>query len=483
MPFAAVIANLGRILLALGAGMLMALLVALGFNEGEAAWAFGGAAFVTFFVGAAMMAATRGSGRSLAPREGFMLVVLIWLVPPFFAAIPFALTGALPSFTDALFEAMSGLTTTGATVITDLDGLEKSLLFWRAALQWMGGLAIIIIAMSVLPLLGTAAIHLPRREALRTGREALQPRIQEAITAIAGLYVVLTAACAVALWAVGMPGFDAVSHAMSTLSTGGFSTRDQSIGAFGNPWIDMVIALFMVVGAINFVLHWAAFQGRLRAYFKDPECRAFLGLALVAALAVAAAVEWNEAGSSIENIGHGLFSAVSILTTTGFANASPAGWHILLPITFLALMLIGGATGSTAGGLKVLRLMLLFKHGRRELAHLVHPHGVMRIKYGATPVPEPVMLAVWGFFVLFMLALIAVTLLLAAMGIDFRTALAASVAGFTNTGPGLGFVTGGASRYAELPDAAKWLLGLAMMMGRLELLSLLVLLSPRYWKR
>ncbi len=484
MSYATIFAAVGWGLVLLAGSMVLPAVVALGFEEYAQALTFVVAAALTFFVGGGLAIATRGAAQEVSKREGFLLAVLLWVLLPVFAALPLYFSSSFATPTDAYFEAVSGLTTTGATVLTDFAGADRSVLFWRALVAWIGGLSTIVLALALLSLYGIGGMQLYRSAMPRGERDALMPRLIEGIRSIWSVYVGLTIVCTVALWTSGLSLFDAMTHAFTTLSTSGFSNYTDSISAFSNPAVEIILILFMAAAALNFTLHWAALHGSPSAYVRDPEFRLFVSVVVVA---VALVVTFTLISSSAVGWGatvrQALFSVVSVITTTGFTNGEAVSWPLSVLVLLFALVLVGGSTGSTAGGLKMMRLLLFLKQAGRELARLPHPHGVVRIHYGRRVVPDAAMVAAWSFFFFFVLALAVISGLLALTGLDFRASLATAAAALSNAGPVLHIVDRAAGGYASLDTGAKWLLCLAMVLGRLELLAFLVLVRRSFWQR
>ena len=387
------------------------------------------------------------------------------------------------SFTDAMFESMSGLTTTGATVITGIDHLPKSIQFYRQELQWLGGMGIIVLAVAVLPMLGIGGMQLYRAETPGPMKDnKLTPRITETAKALWYIYLGLTVSCAVAYWFAGMDVFDAIAHSFSTVAIGGFSTHDLSIGYFQSEAVEMVAVVFMLLAGVNFSLHFVAWRSvNPLTYFRDSEFKTYI---TVLACAAAVTVVYLYLSGTYEAFGdalhHGLFQAVSIGTTTGFTTAAYFHWPGFLPVMLLFTSFIGGCAGSTGGGMKVIRFLLLFKQGMREITRLVHPNAQIPVKVGGKPMPERVIEAVWGFFAIYVVCFTLMMLVLLATGLDQVTAFSAVAACLNNLGPGLGDV---GFHYADINVTAKWVLSLAMVLGRLEIFTLLVLLSPAFWRR
>jgi trk system potassium uptake protein TrkH len=440
---------------------------------------------LTFLTGTLAWLPVRKVRKELRLRDGFMVVVMFWTVLGLFGALPFAV-GAEPnlSITDAVFESISGLTTTGATVITGIDHLPHSMLFYRQQLQWLGGMGIIVLAVAILPMLGIGGMQLYRAETPGPMKDnKLTPRITETAKALWYIYLGLTISCTIAYWLAGMSFFDAVSHAFSTVAIGGFSTHDASMGYFQNqPLIELVAIIFMFLSGINFALHFLAWRGmNLKPYFHDAEFKTYLTLLAVIAVITTFYLHINATFSDFNHaLLHGVFQVVSIGTTTGFTTSNYALWPGFLPVLLLFASFIGGCAGSTGGGMKVIRFLLLLKQGMREVNRLVHPNAVIPIKVGGKPLPERVVDSVWGFFATYVAIFSIILLLLMLAGLDQVTAFSAVAATMNNLGPGLGDV---ALNYSSIPDFTKWVLCFAMLLGRLEIFTLLVLLTPAFWRK
>ncbi|GIU11623.1 Trk system potassium uptake protein [Shewanella sp. c952] len=450
----------------------------------------GGMAFIQAFVlclilGFTLWYPNRRHRKDLRTREGFLLVVLFWVVLGSIGAVPFIFSGQPSlSLTDSFFESFSALTTTGATVIVGLDTLPKAILFYRHLLQWLGGMGIIVLAVAILPVLGVGGMQLYRAETPGPVKDSkMTPRIAETAKALWYIYLALTVACAVAYWAAGMDVFDAICHSFSTIAIGGFSTHDASIGYFDSPAINMICVVFLLIAALNFSLHFAAFSRRginLKVYFKDAEFKALIAIQLgLTAICFATLYHSGIYDSPEETFDYALFQAVSVSTTAGFGTESFHAWPLFLPILLIFSSFIGGSGGSTAGGIKVMRVILLLLQGSRELKRLVHPRGMFSIRISGKALPDRVIDAVWGFFSAYALVFVLCMLILMAMGMDAITAFSATAACLNNLGPGLGEV---ASNYASIGDGEKWVLLFAMLFGRLEVFTLLVLFTPTFWK-
>lgn len=420
----------------------------------------------------------------LRVRDGFLLVFLFWTVFGIVGSLPLTLTNEPNlTLTNAVFESISGLTTTGATVITGLDELPHSILYYRQQLQWIGGLGIVILAVAILPFLGIGGMQLYRAETPGPMKEdKMTPRIRETAKVLWYIYFGLTTLCAFCYWLAGMSVFDAICHAYATIAIGGFSTHDLSLGYFNSVVIEMVAVIFMVLAGINFSLHYLSISGRsFKPYWRNSESRAYIYILIVVAVTVVLGLMTIHGFANTPYaLHHGIFQAVSIATTTGFTTTQYALWPSFLPVLLIFASFMGGCIGSTAGGLKTLRIILLFKQGSRELKRLIHPQGFFNIKIGGKPIPDRVIEGVWGFFATYVMVFAVIMLLMMATGLDQITAFSAVAACLNNLGPGLGDV---AAHYGEIPDVSKWILCVAMLLGRLEIFTLLILFTPIYWRK
>jgi len=471
----------GVLLIIFSAAMLPSLSLAFYDNDNSTtpfAIAFG----INIFAGLAIWFPCRHARRDLRIRDGFLVTALFWIVLGCFGAIPFYSSDALQlSIAGAVFESISGLTTTGATVILGLDELPRSLLLYRQLLQWLGGIGIIVLAVAILPMLGVGGMQLYRAESAGPAKDTkLTPRITGTAKALFQIYVGLTALCALSYAIVGMPVFDAICHAFSTVAIGGFSTHDASMGYFGNDRILLVCTLFMVISAINFGLHFIALQRKsLRIYTQDSETSFFSIVIGSATVVTCGTLILTTALPPSEGLIHGMFQTVSIATTTGFTTQDFASWPHFLPFFLLMLSFMGGCAGSTGGGLKAMRLLLIFRQGMRELKQLLHPNAVIPLKLDSRRVQPTVVSAVWSFYAVYMVTLVTIMLLMLATGLDFTSAFSATAAALNNLGPGLGSV---AASYNGVNEAGKLLLCVAMLAGRLEVFTLLVLFTPAFWR-
>jgi trk system potassium uptake protein TrkH len=471
---------LGAMLLFLAAALLVPIPFSIYFSDG-AAGAFLLSASITLIAGLALFASCK-SRKDLSVREGFAIVTFGWTFYALFGALPFLFSGAIPSPLDAVFETMSGFTTTGSTILTDIEILPESVLLWRALTHWLGGMGIIVLSLAILPMLGVGGMQLFKAEVPGPTADRLKPRIQDTAKLLWGVYVLLTAAETVLLMFGGMNFYEALCHSFATLATGGFSTRNASVGAFNSPYIEWVIILFMLLAGVNFSLHYHALRGRVRGYFRNEEFRTYLAVTAGATILIVLLNQGHVYDSFLDNLRYSAFQASSILTTTGFGTADFEIWPVLAQYLLVLLMFTGGCAGSTGGGMKVARILLLFKHAQVQLYRLIHPRAVRLVKLGDIPVDREVMQAILGFFALFMGIFVVASCLLAASGMDLVSSGAAVIATLSNIGPGLGSV-GPADNFAQVPAFGKTVLIACMLMGRLELFTVLVLFFPSFWRK
>lgn len=482
MQFTVILRILGILLMVFSLTMVIPLAVGLIYEESSSdafLMAFG----ITFCTGLAVWLPFQNRRKELRTRDGFIITALFWTVLGSFGALPLYLNESTNlSLVDAIFESISGLTTTGATVITGIDALPNSLLYYRQQLQWLGGMGIIVLAVAILPMLGIGGMQLYRAESPGPVKDSkLTPRITETAKALWYIYATLTLACFFAYWAAGMSAFDALCHSFSTVAIGGFSTHDESFAYFNSPLLESIAIVFMVLSGINFGLHFMAWRNRrIRHYWRDPEFKFYLTILGVVSLVTFLVLVYSGTYGPLQAVRTAVFEVVSVATTTGFATADFAHWPSLLPFLLFVAAFCGGCAGSTGGGMKVIRILLLYKQGIREVKRLIHPNGVFAIRLGNHSVPERVIEAVWGFFSVYMLVFVFMLMALLATGIDQVTAWSAVGATLNNLGPGLGGV---AAHYADLNDPAKWVLCLSMLLGRLEVFTLIVIFSPMFWRK
>lgn len=484
-----VLAVLGAVLAVFG--LTMAVPLAVAWARGEPTLgAFAAPLVLTVVVGLAMALATRRERRELQPRDGVLLVVLVWTVLPLFASLPllmhFNRAGTPISFTDAYFEVVSGLTTSGGTVLSGLDALPPSINVWRAFLQWVGGMGILVLAVAILPLLGVGGSQLFKAEAAGPLKDAkLTPRITETAKGLWSVYAGLSLACVTAYWAAGMPALDAWIHMFTTVSLGGLSSHDASFGHFGSPLLESIAIFFMLAASCNFALYFVALRRRsLRGLLGDVETRATLGVMIGAGLLVAAVlVVAGTYAEPLTALRHAMFNVVSVASTTGFSTVDYLQWPVFPPVLMLLLSGMATSAGSTGCGIKMVRLLILLKQARRELTRLIHPRAVQPLQLGGRIVESDVIFAVLGFMLVYGATILGLTLLLLLSGdLDLDTAMSAVVASINCMGPGLGTV-GPASNFGHLGDFQTWVLSAAMLLGRLELLAVLVLFTPQFWRK
>jgi trk system potassium uptake protein TrkH len=481
MHYAVISKILGLLLMLFSLTLIPPVFISLYYADG-AAMSFSLAFTITCATGLVAWAPFIRAKRDLRTRDGFLVTALFWLVLGSFGALPFVLDSTTNlSISDAMFESISGLTTTGATIISNLEVLPRSILYYRQQLQWLGGIGIIVIAVAILPMLGIGGMQLYRAETPGPVKDSkLTPRITETAKALFLIYLSLTLLCALAYYFGGMSLFDAIGHAYSTIAIGGFSTHDASMGWFDSPVIYLISIAFMALAGVNFALHFVAWRTRnLTHYFLDPEFL-FYALMIIGGTSVTVLyLAYTDTYGIVESAIIGCFEFVSILTTTGFGVTDFSVWPTFLPIFIFLFAFMGGCAGSTGGGIKMIRVLLIIKQGAREIQRLIHPNAVIPIKLGTKTVSDRVIEAVWGFFAMYAISYLVMTVLLTATGLDFLSAFSAVGACINNLGPGLGSV---AANYADISDPAKWMLCFAMLLGRLEVFTLLVLFSPSFWK-
>ncbi|TRZ41496.1 TrkH family potassium uptake protein [Robertkochia solimangrovi] len=484
---------MGLLLLFNGGFMLLAALISGIYNDG-ATLEISFAGILTLFLGVLMMFATRDHTKELKKRDGYMIVTLGWVVMSLSGMLPYLFTGAIPQVTNAFFETMSGYTTTGASILNDIEILPEGVLFWRSTTHWIGGMGIIVLAIAILPLLGIGGMQLFAAEAPGPSADKLHPRITDTAKRLWFIYVGYTAAETVLLMLAGMNFFDAVNHAMATLSTGGFSTKNASIAYWNdNPLIQYIVILFMFLAGTNFVLSYFAFKGKFQKVFKDYEFR-FYGLLTLLVSIVAAVViylkadvpvsdyhpmVWGEAESAFR---HSLFQVVSVITTTGFVSADFTNWTQFLTVLFFGLMFVGGSAGSTSGGVKVVRHLLMIKNGLLEFKRSLHPSAIIPVRYNQRMVSESIIFNILGFFILYMLMFIIGSMVLGFLGLDFESAIGGAASSLGNVGPAFGTLYPLAN-FDSLPILGKWWCSFLMLLGRLELFTVLILFTPFYWKK
>ena len=435
---------------------------------------------VTAVVASAFLIFTRSEESELATREGFFLVAASWVLVSLLGAIPLYTSGAIPRFVDAFFETMSGFTTTGASILTDIEALPRSMLFWRSLTHWLGGMGIIVLTVAIFPILGIGGLQLLKAEAPGPTVDKITPKVTETAKILWLTYFGLTAAETLLLL---IGAFDALTHTFGTLATGGFSPKNASVGYFTSPFVHVVITAFMVLAGINFVMYYKLLTGRGLELKRDTELKAYLTIFAVGSLATAAALHVNGVydgfGTSLR---FGAFQTASILTTTGYVTTDFAAWPAMSQAILFVLMFVGGCAGSTGGGIKVVRVVTLLKQGFNEMRYLLHPRGVFGVKLNGVSVRKNVVYAISGFVFLYVIVLLATTLVVASGGYELQTSFSTALVTLGNIGPGFGLV-GPSENYAFFQDYIKWFLSFVMMLGRLEVFTVLIVFTPFFWRR
>jgi trk system potassium uptake protein TrkH len=471
---------LGALLLFLAIALLFPVPFSLVYGDGAAS---------SFILSAVISAGCGGilfksfhSETDLSVREGFAVVSFGWTFFALFGALPFVFSGAIPSYLNAFFETMSGFTTTGSTILTDIEAMPPSLLLWRSLTQWLGGMGIIVLSLAILPMLGVGGMQLFKAEVPGPTADRLKPRIQDTAKLLWGVYVLLTGMEVLLLMAGGMSFFDGINHAFTTMATGGFSTRNASVAAYGSAYIDWVITAFMFLAGVNFSLHYLALRGRVGDFIRNEEFLFYSGLVMVGTILITLLNMGSVYPDFLDNLRFSAFQVVSIITTTGFGTADYEVWPVLCQYLLIFSMFIGGCAGSTGGGMKVARILLLFKHAQVQVFRLIHPRAVKLVKLGDRPVDKEVMQSILGFFALYLGVFVAASFIMAATGMDLTSAGASVIATLSNIGPGLGSV-GPVDNFAHVPAVGKIVLSFCMLLGRLELFTVLVLVFPSFWRK
>ena len=448
---------------------------------GDNQWqSFTFASLISLFFGIILILANKSDDLSINLKQAFLLTTLSWVFIAIFGSLPFIFSDLELSFTDALFESMSGITTTGSTVLSGLDNLPHGILIWRSLLQWLGGIGIVVIAIAFLPILKVGGMQLFHSESSDSSQKVL-PRAGQIASIIGIIYASLTILCALLLWLFGMPTFDSIAHSMTTLATGGFSTSDMSIAKYNNVNIEFIICIFMILGSLPFVLYLQTLRGNVSAIFKDNQVQLFI-LLIVTSVLIVTFWKYQNTASFFNNFRSSFFNTISIFTGTGYTTQNFNNWGSFITILFLFLMLVGGCAGSTTCGIKIFRLQILYQTAKIQIFKLLNPHGVSVAKYNKIPVSESITSSVMGYFFMFIVSYVLITLILSFLGNDFLTSLSGAATSLANVGPGLGNVIGPSKTFAGLSDITKWVLIIGMLTGRLELLSVIIILTPSFWK-
>ncbi len=481
MRIAPVIGVLGFLILITGAAILSAIPFSAYYNDPDVSALFLSAVISLAAGGLMMIPMKRTSTLGLGAREGFAIVASCWFVVPIFGSLPFILSGEIPRFVDAYFETVSGFTTTGGSILSDVEALSHGLLYWRSLTHWLGGMGIIVLSLAILPMLGVGGMQLFKAEVAGPTKDKLTPRVTETARLLWGLYVVLTVVQIILLRIGGMSLFDSICHSFATISTGGFSTKNASVAAYDSAYIDMIITLFMFIGGTNFSLHFLALRGRVHQY-RDEEFVFFTVTSVAAILIVTFIISASEyGGNTLQAFRFSAFNVISVMSCTGFATADFALWPPLAQGVLLFLMFPGASSGSTGGGMKTVRVLLMLKAGTNVFKRLLHPRVVTPMTLNGVGVAMETMMAIAGFVMLYFVTFGTGTIILTAAGSDILTSLSAVAANMANVGPGLAAV-GPMANYGHLPDISKWTLDVCMILGRLEIYTVLVLFTKVFWK-
>jgi trk system potassium uptake protein len=472
---------LGLLLFVEGLFMLTSLPFSFYYHEGQH-WTILLSSFITSGTGLGLFFLMgKRKQDSVNKREGFVIVSLTWLMITLFGTLPFLISGAIPTFTDAFFETMSGFTTTGSSILTDIEALPKSILFWRSMTHWIGGMGIVVLTVAILPFLGIGGMQLYAAEMPGVTKDKLHPRITQTAKRLWAIYILLTFVETILLMAGGMNLFDGLCHSFGSMATGGFSTKNASTAGF-SPYIQYVLILFMFLAGMNFTLHYLALKGRIREVLRSDELKTYVLVIVLFTLVIAGLLIYRTGMGIEKGFRDVLFQVVSIITTTGFVSADYLLWPGELWFLLFLLMFVGGMAGSTGGGVKVIRHILLFKNASLELKRTIHPQGIIPVRLDKQAVSEEIIYKVMAFFIIYVLIFVIGAVMLAFLGLDFTSSIGASISSLGNIGPGLGTV-GPVENYSLVPGAGKWLLSLLMLLGRLELFTVLILFAPAFWKR
>ena len=437
---------------------------------------------ITSLIGFVMYYFTKGSSKDIRKREGYIVVSLGWLAMTLFGAIPFVVHGSIPNFTDAFFETMSGFTTTGASILNDIEAMPHGLLFWRSLTQWLGGMGFIVLSLAILPILGIGGMQLFVAEVPGPTKDKIHPRVRETAKRLWGIYVLFTFAEVILLFIGGMDFFDSVCHSLTTMATGGFSTKQSSIAHFNSPFIQYVIVLFMFMAGMNFSLHYYWLHRKLKPVTQNEEFKFYSFLIIGFTLLVTVGMLFNSNSDFELTFRESLFQVVSMITTTGFVTTDYEMWGVFFHVIFFLLLFIGGSAGSTGGGIKVVRHLLLIKNSALELKRLIHPRAVIPVRYNKISVNQDIVFNIMAFLLFYIAIFVFGTLVLAFIGLDFLTSMGAVATSLGNVGPAIATV-GPVDNFSHIPDFGKWFLSFLMLMGRLELFTVLIIFSPSFWKK
>jgi trk system potassium uptake protein TrkH len=476
-----IIRVIGLLMFVEGVAMLLALAVSLIYNESDT-MGFVLSSCLNMTVGASIIWLTRNVNKDIGKREGFIIVALVWIVFSLLGSLPYIFTGSIPSYTDAFFETMSGFTTTGSSILNDVESLPHGILFWRSLTQWLGGMGMIVLSLAILPVFGIGGMQLYIAEVPGPTPDKISPRIRQTAATLWVIYLVFTVAQILLLWLGQMPLFDAVCHSFTTMATGGFSTKQASIAFWPSPYIQYVVVLFMFIAGTNFTLSYFAIRGKFNNLLKDEEFKFYFFIILIFTLLIFTGLLISTQAGVENAFRDALFQVVSIITTTGYATTDYLLWKPVLIALIFAAFFFGGSAGSTGGGIKIMRIVLLFKNGYYELKRMVHPNAVIPLKFNKHSVDSKIVTNVLAFFVLYFMIFGVSTVVFMLFEPNLETSMGAVATSLGNIGPGLGSV-GPAATFAHIHPAGKWFLSFLMLLGRLELFTILVLFSPAFWKQ
>ncbi len=472
---------LGSAIIILAAFMVFPIFISLIYKQSDLIVLVISFAITLFSGGAIYLSTSRYKKEEIRKKEAFLIVSLTWIFVAFFGALPFLIGGNFESFTDAYFESMAGFTTTGASILKDVEMLPLGILFWRSMIQWIGGMGIIVFALAILPMLGSGGMQLFKAEVPEISIDKLKPRIIDTAKALWFIYVFLTVLNIVFLLLGGMDIYNSICHAFTTLATGGFSTKNSSLGHFQNPFVHYTTAVFMFLAGVNYSLYFCIYRGRFSSVIRGNELRFYIGATLIATILIMINI-YSSYNSLEESFRHSFFQVTSIMTTTGFSSTDFGRWHVFSQIILVIAMLLGGMIGSTAGGIKQVRILLMLKQAYREIYQLIHPRAVLALKLDEKILDKETLGSIWGFIFLYLALCVLATLGIASLGIDFVTSATSVISATSNVGPALG-QAGPAENYAFMPDVGKWILIFCMLTGRLEIYTVLILFVPEYWRK
>ena len=481
MNFKIIIRALGALLLIESFFILLSLGVSLIYGEND--WkALLYSSLITISVGAVLLAFSHKAIRNVGKRESYIIVSLVWVIFSLFGSLPFFLGGEIPSFTDAFFETISGFTTTGSSILNNIEAMPHGLLFWRSLTQWIGGMGIIVMSIAILPFFGIGGMQLFSAEVPGPTADKIHPRVKETAKRLWAIYLMFTIVETILLLFGGMNLFDAINHSFTTMATGGYSTKQASIAYWSSPYIQYVITIFMFIAGTNFSLSYFAINLKFNKIWKDEEFRYYLGFTLLFSIAISIMLIFSENLGIERSFRDAIFQVVSLMTTTGFATADYMSWLVPISTLLFVVMFFGGSAGSTGGGIKIVRIVIMFKNSVLEFKRLIHPNAIIPVRMNHKAVHGKIVRNVLAFIVIYIMIFFVSTLIMSFFGLDVETAMGSVIACLGNIGPGIGSV-GPAENFYTIPDGGKWFLGFLMLIGRLELFTVLIILSPAFWKK